>query len=515
MMQFVLAFLAVLSIWEYPERQPAHESLRQRLVVAMRSDDDAQMERLCRKGVELLPEDPTWRYNLACSLARQNKANDALDALETAIDLGFRDPSHIAKDKDFAKIAASSRFLELVEYARQMKTRPLLTGPFAAVKATGVSGQSVVLGAQNLAWNFVSGCFDAKLELAISSATGNTGDLYMNRDRMHSCLKVAEFPGLTSVRFDTDARDHNVDFSAPNMTLPYPVFGNCSMAITEPRFWRSLPRALMTVEAKRMKSMWWFYRNNQIWVYPSNWDTPPVGTNGDVFASIAPYWIVTAGRSFSDLPYLKAALEVSRSLRPDVKRDIVMRRLLAPTITTLIRKSLRSVSGEDGYLTENAHPTAFPPNAIDVNRLVTLSAAMTTSSVPPVVDVVVKGVRAEEQGDVPELVYATANAWSFVLRTAAEERVFFVGAKGAEEFAFVQTHGSAGSVRIERLGTDGAKLTLRTSALSPTNRVDIAVVGRNRATGWGAPSYVSFSRMDATARYSDPALTIFPRSERK
>ena len=109
--------------------------------------------------------------------------------------------------------------------------------------------------------------------------------------------------------------------------------------------------------------------------------------------------------------------------------------------------------------------------------------------------------------DVPELTYATPFAWAFVLRAADETRTFTIEAKGAREFAFVQTHGAGVAVTVERQGPNVAKVTLGRRGLSPTNRVDITVVGRNLGTGWGAPSYVSFARMDPSAPYSDPLLT--------
>lgn len=55
------------------------------------------------------------------------------------------------------------------------------------------------------------------------------------------------------------------------------------------------------------------------------------------------------------------------------------------------------------------------------------------------------------------------------------------------------------------------KVMIDRIGLSPTQRVDIAIVGRNPGTGWGAPSYVSFARMDAASPYSDPILT--PRTD--
>ena len=69
--------------------------------VAVREGDTATMEETCRKGVKLLPDDPTWHYNLACSLAYfETRADEAFDELETAVDLGFRDREMIEKALD-------------------------------------------------------------------------------------------------------------------------------------------------------------------------------------------------------------------------------------------------------------------------------------------------------------------------------------------------------------------------------------------------------------------------------
>jgi hypothetical protein len=71
----------------------------------------------------------------------------------------------------------------------------------------------------------------------------------------------------------------------------------------------------------------------------------------------------------------------------------------------------------------------------------------------------------------------------------------------------VKTHGADVDVKIEPVGADAARVTIDRTRMSPVNRVDIAVFGRNEGSGWGAPSYVSFARMDPSAPYSDPALT--------
>ena len=68
-------------------------------------------------------------------------------------------------------------------------------------------------------------------------------------------------------------------------------------------------------------------------------------------------------------------------------------------------------------------------------------------------------------------------------------------------------------MRVSTVKPNVFLLTIDKSILSPTNRVDVTVVGRNAQTGWGAPSYVSFARMDPSAPYSDPALTVLPQPQ--
>ena len=517
--------LALLSIWDYPARQPEHDRLVRQVRVAVREGDTVTMEETCRKGVKLLPDDPTWHFNLACSLAYfPKRTEEAFEELETAVDLGFRDRKQIEEDTDLRRLSKLPRFKEILEYADFMKGRPLMTGPLAAVTAKEVFGKPVLLGEQNLGWDYESGCFIARLELVAGSSGGNVGDLYMNRDGRHSVLNLKDFQGITPVRLsipervDATGRTNKVstaDLDFPNMVFPYPVFGNCSRAlVSTPQrpnpYWRSLPRAMVTTESRLMGRMMKLYLSNQTWVYPSNADTAPVGTNGDVFASIAPYWMVTAGRSWSDQPYLRAALEASRSLKAPVKAEIVKRGLLAPTVQTLIRKSLKGVTNEVDYLSAKAHPTALPPKGLDLARLKAAAKALTAESVPPLAAVSVAMGAPKAKTAHPELTYASAFAWAFVLRADDEVREFFISAKGAEEFAFVQTHGAGVDVKIERVKPNVAKVTIGRRGLSPTNRVDITVCGRNAGTGWGAPSYVSFARMDPAAPYSDPALTILP-----
>lgn len=506
-----VAVLAALSVFEYPARQAEHDALKARFIAAVRERDFIAMRDAAAKGCELLPDDPVWAYNLACSLSRLERKDEALDALERAVRLGFRDHTAIASDADLRFLAKDDRFGEILEDADRLLTKPTLTGPLSAVPATGVMGMPLVLGAHNLSWNLDAGCFEAKLSLSPGAGGGNEGDLYFNRDGGHSLLDVAAFPGLTHTVLDAEARTHHIDLDIPNMEFPYPVFGNCSRAIVNGVLWRSLPRAIMTTEARRMALMHRFYRSNQVWAFPVVGDCPPVGTNGDVFASAAPYWIATEGKSWSDCPWLRAALEVSRSLKPAVKEEAVRRGMLAPLIQCILRKTLPGVTTEDDYLTAKAHPTAMPTAGPDLARVKALAASFEPGGLPPLATL--RGVAGAASpgattGGLSELTYVTPCAAALVLRLPERRRTFAVAAAGPDgaEFTFAAVHGPEGAAKISRITPDAVKVEIDRDALLPAGRIDLAVFARNPGGPWGAPSFVSFAAFSPEAPYRDPAL---------
>ena len=506
------AVFAVLSLWEYPSCHLRHVELRNQFIEALREGDTETMRETCEKGVALLPDDPVWHYNLACALAYFKDPEPAYKALEEAIELGFRDAEAISKDRDLKRIAGTPRFQELVEYARERARRPVFSGPLATIPAYGRFGERVHLGELNLSWNFDFGCFEAQMKLSKTGAGPNEGELYMNRDGGHSRIDVAKWPGLTEVGLDADGRGRGADLDFPNILFPYPVFGNCSRALTQGPYWRSLPRALMTSESWRMQAMAKFYLSNQIWVFPAvkDYDFTP-GGYGDVFASVAPYWIATQGASFTDRPYLAAALEASRSFKKDVKDSLVATGRLAPTIQALLRRSLRGVSSDADYLGPKAHPTCFPTNGVDVARMKKAAAAMNIADIPPLA--VIAGVASDKKAEakkassLPELTYATACAWAFVLREPGEKRTFVVKAAGGSQFEFRIVHGED-AAKVERVAHDVARITLDRTKMSPVKRVDLAVFSKGDGTMWSAPAFVSFAVVDPAAPYSDPVLTL-------
>ena len=70
---------------------------------------DERLSRLCA-------EDPVVWYNLACSLALSGRADDAFDALNRAVELGYNDYEWMKKDPDLAAMHGDARFESILEW---------------------------------------------------------------------------------------------------------------------------------------------------------------------------------------------------------------------------------------------------------------------------------------------------------------------------------------------------------------------------------------------------------------
>ncbi|MEO0793698.1 MAG: hypothetical protein AAFX93_00970 [Verrucomicrobiota bacterium] len=83
-----------------------------------RIDDSLRMDSLL---VDLQPENPTARYNLACSLALKSLDEQALETLRQAIDLGYRDVQWLKDDPDFRELRKHPSFQEILD---DLQARP-------------------------------------------------------------------------------------------------------------------------------------------------------------------------------------------------------------------------------------------------------------------------------------------------------------------------------------------------------------------------------------------------------
>lgn len=71
-----------------------------------------------RRLAKLLPQDGVVQYNLACSLARNELADECLVSLRRALERGYDDFEYLDLDADFDAIRADARFTALVDEFR-------------------------------------------------------------------------------------------------------------------------------------------------------------------------------------------------------------------------------------------------------------------------------------------------------------------------------------------------------------------------------------------------------------
>jgi tetratricopeptide (TPR) repeat protein len=67
------------------------------------------------KLVEARPDEPTFHYNLACSHSLLGHIDPAFEALERAIQLGYKEWDHLRKDPDLANLKEDVRFQQMLK----------------------------------------------------------------------------------------------------------------------------------------------------------------------------------------------------------------------------------------------------------------------------------------------------------------------------------------------------------------------------------------------------------------
>jgi non-specific serine/threonine protein kinase len=70
---------------------------------------------LAKRALEIDREEPTTLYNVACVYTRQGRTDEAIDALESAVDYGFTHKAWFDNDPDLAPLREIPRFQKLIE----------------------------------------------------------------------------------------------------------------------------------------------------------------------------------------------------------------------------------------------------------------------------------------------------------------------------------------------------------------------------------------------------------------
>ncbi len=541
---------AATPLFEKPRTYRQHRMLLIGMVQAVRSGNIEGMEEICRKAVELMPDDATWTYNLACALAYRADKSAALDTLERAIELGFSNAAAIEQDGDLKQLHKEPRFAALLVKARARQDKPIPGMP-TLKPPTIVMGLPFEVNPTNTVWNMDAGCFQSFFRLMRPAAegagpddyrgpaadlirpwlregkaAGNGGDLYMNRDRGHSKPGYQDFPLLTPVVFCQEAVDAGVDHNLPSFLFEYPLVGHCSMAMTQGPLWRSLPRAAMTDQFAAIQQCQ-LYLSNQVWVYPEHNDHDP--EKGDLFPANTPFLTVVQGSSFADKPFVRAYAAAMAAMQPDTKRLLVSGKLLAPTLQMLLRYSSNRVREPGDYLTGRAHPVVFAEEDLNVTNLVRMAHALRPEEIVPPVSL---QVIAEDQAvfgvdyfdRLPEALFNTPVSIGRVVRGKAHARKMTVRAqapvKGKPAFQWVLLQGDPAKVQIRELESDGSRVEITvewhgwyrpreadgTPARLMSARVDIGCFLKGTPYH-SAPSIVSLYSLPSEQRlYSDGRL---------
>ena len=537
---------AATNVFEMPLVYPQHRQLQQQLILAVRAGKTEEMERVCRAGVALLPRDPTWQYNLACALAYRADKSEALEMLERAIDLGFRDRKAMAADSDLKPLSDHPKFIELLAKAERLSGQPV-AGAVQVRPAAVRMGTPAEVTSSNTVWEFEAGCFktlfslsrdeakkasDAasdyrgpaaeriRVWLSEGTAAGNFGDLYVNRDEGHSLLAVSNFPGLTPVVYGEEARRRRLHVSLPNTLFDYPVLGNSSMSMVSGPFWRSLPRAVVT-DPFQAVAAFQNYLNNQCWFYPEHKDYDP--ETGDLFSANTPYLVTSQGSSFSDQPFMNAFAAALAAFRPATKQALVKQRQVAPVLQMLFRATQKTVKKPEDYLTGAAHPVVFDAANLDAEAMVEKAHAMKPEDIPPLVALRTLDDAKPEVGKEffdmrPEGLFDTPFCIARVVRGMARERRMTLAASTATgardlKFLWVVLQGDPQKIAIKPLDAAASHVEVTVSYHGTYRPPDAG----------GLPSAMLSSRVDigcfvkAGAYYSAPSfvsLYYLPNEER-
>lgn len=510
------------SVFVMPTRFPGHLQLAESFKKELAAGNFRNMEEICAVAVKLFPEDPTWHYNLACSLARNAKHPAALDALEKAVEFGFTDADKIREDSDLATVRRDPRFAAILDKAKFYTVHPEKRAHL--VKASKV-GKTAVVSTSNTIWNMEGGGFLTLFEFPDykpsgtnkfvkapgktgekirewqleGTAAGNYGDLYNNLDAGHSTMDLKFFPEMTAVKYCPAAISNRIEATGATMLNfgGVPVIGNCSMAMTEGPDWRSIARYAQGFTVQYLLSQ---YLGNAIYVYPQHHDYLPTVAD-DVFPSRTPYLLIAPGSSWTDKPILAAMASALAAMKPETKKEIVRRHLLAPVMQYLLHASLNVVEKREDYLKPQAHPLILNGARLDTLKLVELAHALETNALPPLVAFRVtreSGARARPFIDFFDLaggerLFETPFAVARVFRNMNYSRQYTfeaapVSADPSRKITYhwILVQGDPEHVRIKTRGEDNRIADVEidyqgplfdTPFGVPSSRVDIALVG--------------------------------------
>jgi hypothetical protein len=528
--------LGETNVFDMPEKHVRHLQLLAIMDDAHQRRDFVAMANASRDGLQLGTADELWSYNLACALALQGKADQALAALDQAIEKGFLDADFLKDDPDLASLRDSDAFKQRAALIRERQKKGV-PRPSALSVLPPDNAHTAMQTSSNTLWSFQLGIFNTYFAAAPSNsmaeyrgpeaetirawqkegtASGTEQLLYANRDNDSQPLDIARFPGLMRLGYSQEMIDRKLNIGLPNSLFALenskgllPVIGHSSMGYQNSPYWRCQPRAICG-DPRQIALQSVFLFGNQLFFYPAYGDYLPA--TGDLFPANAPYFFAVAGANNAEQPFVEAAFAALAALRPETRAKLTRTGLLTPTLHMLFRASQRTVKTREDYLSGIAHPPAFQAANLDTARLVRMAHALTTNDLPPLVVLSVqsetKTVPDRDYFDIlrSEQLFDSPLSVARIFRGAARTRTLEIRAQCGRPDAklhWVVLQGDPAKVRFDPCETNSALMKLTVAYHTPfptpigngksimTARVDIGVIAET-AAGFSVPSVVSF-----------------------
>ncbi len=351
-------------------------------------------------------------------------------------------------------------------------------------------------------------------------ASGLTRVLYDNRDRGHSALPEGSFPQLHALAYGPELREAGLDYGlAGEILFPWTTIGNSSTAVVGGSAPRSLARLAMTTPlgpARAVRA----YAANHLYVYPEHQDHDGV----DLFPATWPYMVISQGSSGSDQAFLQAALMTLASFTPDTRKFLEKKKLVAPTLQMILRRTQKGSYGPEAYHTALSHPTVFEATRLSPDRMVALAAAMKPEDVPPLMQLQVAREDFRSQAGLAarsERLFDTPSAIARVWRGLEYEKRITLDAGNTRDpngrhlqFFWVVLRGDPQKIRISPSeNRQQAEIVLNWhdtyhGTVAPerqSSRIDIGVFAWN-GVHYSAPAFLSVSFPTHQVRHYKPGL---------
>jgi len=485
--------------------------------------------------VARFPEIAEAHARRSAALAALGRDTEALNALDTAVELGFRRIAALAAEPAFSALRENERLVALARSAAALPPgesafSPSAPSPIAdgiapvseantdwlhgigmlrstfiepeARRTAPIAGEGLPIGVARLLTSWE----------AEGQAAGNLGDLYDNRDEGHSTLSPTALPGLARISYAPEAQAAGVHRGlADRFLFNRPTIGNSSTAITGTDLWRSQPRLALTTLGGPER-LFRQYISNHLYAYPEHRDHDP--GNGDLFPALVPFYLVSQGSSGTDQPLLKAMGAALAALKPEVKALLAERGLIAPVLQMLVRRGQPEAESDAGYLSGAAHRVAIEGSALALDRIVRMAHALDRDTVPPMVvlriieETRMRAGRDFFMPDGGEALMTTPTAIARIVRGTAHRRMMRVSAGATQDpngrpltFHWRVLRGAPERVQIRPHDARGDTVDLIVDWHDPypvpgrpdlsSQRVDIGVFADNGAT-LSAPATISY-----------------------